>query len=68
MIRAKLAAMALFAALGVASPAFAQSTYSPAETGGGSAGYNIRASTPNYRLKPHHIPHAAKHHTPSAAK
>jgi hypothetical protein len=69
MVRSKLRAIAFIAAIGVASPVFAQGTYSPAETGGGSTGYNIRASTPNYRLKHHHVsPHTLKHHSPSAAK
>ena len=69
MVRSKLRAIAFIAAIGVASPVFAQGTYSPAETGGGSTGYNIRASTPNYRLKHHHVsPHTLKHHLPSAAK
>ena len=69
MISSKLRAIAFMAAIGVAFPAFAQSTYSPSETGGGSTGYNLRASTPNYRLKHHHAsPHVTKHHSPSAAK
>jgi hypothetical protein len=41
----KLGAIAFVAAIGVASPAFAQ---------GGSAGYNATATGPNWRLGPHH--------------
>jgi hypothetical protein len=64
--KSKLGAMALILAIGIASPAFAQ--YSPEQTGGGSPGYNIRASTPNYRLKHHAVRHAPKHQLPSKAQ
>jgi hypothetical protein len=49
----KLGAIAFIAAIGLASPAFAQ-------YGGGSPGYNAHNTT-NYRLKKHHHvkPHAA---------
>jgi hypothetical protein len=66
--KSKLGAIAVVvAAIGVASPAFAQGvynpTYNPAYTGGGSPGYNYRATTPNWRLRPHHvIHHSPKHH------
>ena len=68
MIRkSKLGAIAIIALIGVASPAFAQ--YSPSQTGGGSTGYNIRASTPNYRLKHHHVTrHSPTHQLPSKAQ
>jgi hypothetical protein len=60
--KSKLVAIAFIAAIGVASPAFAQygPAYNPAYTGGGSPGYNYRATTPNWRLHQH--PHA-HHHT-----
>jgi hypothetical protein len=63
MISSKLAAIVFIAAMGVASPAFAQ--YSPAQTGGGNTGYNIRASTPNWRLRHHVIRHTLRHQLPS---
>jgi hypothetical protein len=50
---AALAIAAPVAALGVASTASAQGMYSPSENGGGSVGYNERATGPNYRLKQH---------------
>ena len=48
--KSKLGAIAVIAAMGLASPAFAQ--YGSA-TGGGSPGYNAHNTT-NYRLKKHH--------------
>jgi len=66
----KLAGIAVIAALGVAlpiaaagvsSPAFAQGTYGPSENGGGSTGYNERATGPNYRLKQHGQAHQPAH-------
>jgi hypothetical protein len=48
--KSKLGAIAFIAAIGLASPAFAQ-------YGGGSPGYNAHNTT-NYKLKKHH----AKHH------
>lgn len=66
--KSKLGGIALVAALGIASPvavpgvasaAFAQGMYSPSENGGGSAGYNERATGPNYRLKQHAKTHHA---------
>jgi hypothetical protein len=60
--KSKLGAMALILAIGIAAPALAQ--YSPAQTGGGSPGYNERASTPNWRLRHHVIRHAPKHQLP----
>jgi hypothetical protein len=76
--KSKRGAFAVVAAIGVASPiaaaglataAFAQGiygpeqrTYSPAETGGGSPGYNERATTPNWRLK-HHTHHTVHEHS-----
>jgi hypothetical protein len=73
MIGSKFGAVALIAAIGVASPAFAQSIYS---VGGGAAGhdnliaidytYNARPGWPvrnpnpwanNYRLKHHQVTH-----------
>jgi hypothetical protein len=70
MINSKLGAIAFIAAIGVASPAFAQGinnnpTYNPAYTGGGSAGYNYRATTPNWRLKHHRHAHHTAHQTSS---
>lgn len=50
---AALGVAAPVAALGVASTAFAQGMYSPSENGGGSVGYNERATGPNYKLKQH---------------
>ena len=47
--KSKLGAIAVIAAMGLASPAFAQ--YGSA-TGGGSPGYNAHNTT-NYRLKKH---------------
>jgi hypothetical protein len=69
--KSKLGAMALILAIGIASPAFAQ--YSPEQTGGGSPGYNIRASTPNWRLRHHVIRNhvvrqAPAHQLPSKAQ
>jgi hypothetical protein len=70
--KSKLGAIAVVAAIGVASPAFAQGinpTYNPAYTGGGSPGYNYRATTPNWRLGHHHvIHHTPKHHVSGATK
>jgi hypothetical protein len=63
--KSRLGAIAFIAAIGVASPTFAQGvnnpTYNPGYTGGGSSGYNYRATTPNWRLK-HHRHHHAVHH------
>jgi hypothetical protein len=53
--KSKLGAIVFMAAIGLASPAFAQ--YGSA-TGGGSPGYNAHNTT-NYRLKQH----SAKSHT-----
>lgn len=62
---AALGVAAPVAALGVASTAFAQGMYSPSENGGGSTGYNERATGPNYRLKQHGHAHqpAPEHST-----
>lgn len=65
MIRkSKLAAIALIAATGLASPALAASPgpYGPGYTGGGSAGYNHHVAT-DYRLKQHN-----EKHQPSSTK
>jgi hypothetical protein len=66
--KSKLGAVAVIAVIGLASPAFADSSgapllipvanygpqnYAPGQTGGGSAGYNHNLST-DYRLKQHH--------------
>jgi hypothetical protein len=58
--KSKLGAIAFMAAIGLASPAFAQygPQYSPSVTGGGSPGYNHGLKY--YRLKPHH---AKPHHS-----
>jgi hypothetical protein len=48
--KSRLAAIAFMAAIGLASPASAQSR----ATGGGSPGYNAHNTT-NYRLKRHHV-------------
>jgi hypothetical protein len=47
--KSKLGAIAVIAAIGLASPAFAQY----GSTGGGSPGYNAHNTT-NYKLKKHH--------------
>jgi len=69
--KSTLGAIAVVAAIGFGSPAFAQAnnpnnnpTFSPGTTGGGSAGYNRQATTPNWRLKAHHH----HHHVSSATK
>jgi hypothetical protein len=67
--KSKLGAIALIAAIGLVSPAFAANYgpqyYAPSQTGGGSAGYNHNLSD-YYRLKQHsHTHHAAQ---PSATK
>jgi hypothetical protein len=59
--KSKLGAIALIAAMGLASnlssPAFAANygpqNYAPGQTGGGSTGYNHNLTT-DYRLKQHH--------------
>jgi hypothetical protein len=67
--KSKLGAFAFVAAMGVASPSFAQGiynspTYNPAYTGGGSPGYNYRATTPNWRLYQHpHVHHTMHRHS-----
>ena len=59
--KSKFGAIAfIIAMIGLASPAFAQRTYSPAETGGGSWGYNHRMAIDQWRLKHHH----GARHTP----
>jgi hypothetical protein len=55
--KSKLGAIAFIAAIGLASPAFAQST------GGGSPGYNAHNTT-NYKLKKHHAKQHASVKTP----
>ncbi len=54
---AKLGAVAVMAAIGVACPALAAhygpAYTAPAQTGGGSTGYNNRIAN-DYRLHPHH--------------
>lgn len=52
--------------IGLASPAFAQRTYSPSETGGGSWGYNHRMAIDQWRLKHHHGVHHTSAHQPSS--
>ena len=68
--KAKLGAIALvaamglalpIAAMGLASPAFAISKYSPALNGGGSTGYN-RLQEQDFRLKQHPVKPRARHH------
>ncbi len=56
--------VASIAAIGVATPAFAANSYSPAANGGGSAGYNHSVAS-DYRLKPHHGNPQAKEHQPN---
>jgi hypothetical protein len=54
--KSKLGAIVFIAAIGLASPAFAQYGSS---SGGGSPGYNAHNTT-NYRLKQHQVkPHAS---------
>jgi hypothetical protein len=53
MISSKLGAIAFIAALGVASPAFAQSIYSPSYTGGSAGGHdNLIAIDYTYQARP----------------
>jgi hypothetical protein len=61
---AVLAAMGLaspIAAMGLASPAFAISKYSPSLNGGGSTGHN-RMQEEDFRLKKHSAKSHAQHH------
>lgn len=66
--KSKFGAIALFAAIGLASglvsPAsaanYGSSNYAPSQTGGGSAGYNHNLST-DYHLKQHPRAHHAAH-------
>jgi hypothetical protein len=80
MISSKFGAIAFIAAIGVASPAFAQSIYGPLGGAGSHNNpiavdytYNARPGWPvrnpdpwanNYRLKHHHV----THHLPSKAQ
>jgi hypothetical protein len=72
--KSKLAAIALMTATGLATaiaatgataPAFAQSIYSPSETGGGSWGYNHHMAIDQWRLRHHVGRHAPVHQVPS---
>jgi hypothetical protein len=68
MIKSKLAAITLVAAIGLAagfaSPAsaahYGPSYWAPGQTGGGSAGYNNNVAN-DYRLKHHAKSHAQSH-------
>jgi hypothetical protein len=68
--KSKLGAIALIIGMtGLASPAFAQRTYSPSETGGGSWGYNHRMAIDQWRLKHHHgVRHTSVHQPSSKAQ
>jgi hypothetical protein len=60
--KSKLGAIALIAAIGLATPAAAQtSQYSPSVTGGGSFGYNRNLAKDQWRLKHHPHAHHAAH-------
>jgi hypothetical protein len=60
--KSKLGAFAFIVAIGLESPAFAASIYSPSETGGGSWGYNHHMAVDQWRLKHHGVRHASQHH------
>jgi hypothetical protein len=65
--KSKLGAMAfIIATIGLTSPAFAASIYSPSETGGGSWGYNHHMAIDQWRLRHHHgVRHTPVHHLSS---